>query len=198
MKQYPSIGKSFPEGKFAYAFNKEDGSNLRFEWSKKRDWFKFGTRKRMFDESDPVFGNAINLFINKYGNSLVKIINDNYKVESFIAYAEFLGPNSFAGHHDPNDVKDVILFDVNLHKKGFISPKEFVKLFSEIHIPRLIFSGFLTKEFYQDVKNNKFNTPEGVICKGSEGKESWMCKIKTNEYLDKLKTKFSSDWEKYC
>lgn len=59
MKQYPSInssnGQSFKEF-VADVFDKLDGSNLRFEWSKKQGWYKFGTRHRLFDNTDPVFG----------------------------------------------------------------------------------------------------------------------------------------------
>lgn len=65
MKTYPSIprstGQSFQEYD-AYVFDKLDGSNLRFEWSRKKGWVKYGTRRRLFDTTDPVFGEAITLF----------------------------------------------------------------------------------------------------------------------------------------
>jgi hypothetical protein len=42
--------------------------------------------------------------------------------DSCIAYAEFFGPHTFAGKHDPeflgvesNDPKELVLFDVNIH-----------------------------------------------------------------------------------
>lgn len=55
----------------------------------------------------------------------------------------------------------------------------------------------------QDVRDNKFNLNEGVICKGHLTKgnffgKMWMCKIKTQAYLDKLKNRFGDDWEKYA
>ena len=44
MKSYPSIPKfSFGDIKL-HTFDKLDGSNLRFEWTKKKGWYKFGTR----------------------------------------------------------------------------------------------------------------------------------------------------------
>ena len=45
-----------------------------------------------------------------------------------------------------------------------------------------------------DVRNNKFNLREGVVSKGvykSKGKDVvWSSKIKTNEWLQKVKIKF--------
>ena len=46
MKQYPKIDYH-DQGRFnenCVAFLKIDGSNLRFEWSKKREFYKFGTK----------------------------------------------------------------------------------------------------------------------------------------------------------
>ncbi len=44
MKEYPtipqSIGTAFRELPNVYVFDKLDGSNLRFEWSKKKSWYK--------------------------------------------------------------------------------------------------------------------------------------------------------------
>jgi hypothetical protein len=63
LKEYPaipqSIGTAFRELPNAYVFDKVDGSNLRFEWSKKKGWHKFGTLSRLFDQSDWQFGRAI-------------------------------------------------------------------------------------------------------------------------------------------
>ena len=72
MKTYPSIdGLAKAPHKPCYTFVKYDGSNLRFEWSKKRGWYKFGTRKTMIDQNTPVFGSAIPMFLEKYGDGLV-------------------------------------------------------------------------------------------------------------------------------
>lgn len=45
MITYPSLDYYFdyPEI-YIYAFDKLDGSNIRFEWSRKRGFYKFGTR----------------------------------------------------------------------------------------------------------------------------------------------------------
>jgi hypothetical protein len=64
VKEYPSIQTGCVQRFRAHIFDKLDGSNLRFEWTKKRGWFKHGTRTRLFDETDPVFGGAIAMFDN--------------------------------------------------------------------------------------------------------------------------------------
>lgn len=198
MKTYPKIPHATLDGRNCIAFDKKDGSNLRFEYSRKTGWYKFGTRKRMFDRTDTTFGCAIDIFINKYGIKLEKIVKDNYKCDSFIAFGEFLGPNSFAGQHKQEDVKDVVLFDINVHKKGFIEPQRFVDLFKAVHIPDIIYQGPLTQEFFEKVRNDHYQLDEGVICKGGEKTHDiWMMKIKTLNYLEKLKTNFGQDWEQY-
>ena len=46
-----------------------------------------------------------------------------------IVYAEWFGAQSLAGMHKPWDHKrDIVLFDVNPHKKGFLGPKDFLDL----------------------------------------------------------------------
>lgn len=57
MKDYPSIpGSSKAPQLPCIAFKKYDGSNIRAEWSKKRGWYKFGTRTQLIDKTDLVFG----------------------------------------------------------------------------------------------------------------------------------------------
>ncbi len=198
MKSYDSIdyyGEYW--GLPIYAFDKLDGSNLRFEWSKKRGFYKFGTKKMMIDENHPDFGVGVKIFLEKYSESLSKIFTDKKEyrnVLSFVCFGEFLGTNSAFGKHNTDDTKDVILFDVSQYKRGFISPKEFIDNFSETGIPEVVYSGNLNKEFIQQVKNNDFNPglTEGVICKGvtrtKKGQEQlYYCKVKTNDWFDRLR-----------
>lgn len=193
MKTYPKIEYSKGYiGDTVWAFDKLDGSNIRYEWNKKRGWYKFGTRTQIISESDPNFGDAIPIFLEKYGDDLEKIFRRNYSnVESVVVFGEYLGENSFAGRHDPNDTKDIILFDVNLYKRGFITPKEFMNNFGHLHIPELIYKGIFDVDLINSIKNNEFDLKEGVICKGvtkTKGDEIvWMTKIKTNDWLQKVK-----------
>lgn len=73
------------------AFDKLDGSNLRFEWSRKRGWYKFGTRNRMFDETDKDFGSAIEIFLETFGESLDRIARLEYNGAPLVAFCEFFG-----------------------------------------------------------------------------------------------------------
>src|SRR5208337_411515 len=102
MKQYPEIAGSAkaPLGKQCIAFVKYDGSNLRWEWSPKRGWYKFGTRTQMFDASDPLFGQAIPIFLNTMGDEIARRCKEIERgVQSAIVFTEFLGPSTFAGRH---------------------------------------------------------------------------------------------------
>lgn len=179
------------------AFDKLDGSNLRFEMSQKRGFYKFGTKKTMIDTNSEPFGFAIDLFLSKYNEDLLKIFKEKeYRnVQSFVCFAELVGRRSEFGQHDfENDTFDIILFDVHQYKRGLIPPREFVRNFGHLHIPQIIYDGNLNKEFINDVKNNIFGLSEGVICKGETktkkgNPQLHYCKIKTNDWLDKLKNK---------
>jgi hypothetical protein len=199
MKQYDHIdyyGKRLM-GEVVYAFDKLDGSNLRFEWSKKRGWYKFGTRKMMIDHNHPDFGASIPIFLNKYGDELDLIFrkNKNYRnVQNIIVFCEWYGPNSFAGHHfDTLDKMNLVLFDVNPMTKGFVGPKEFIQDFGHLDTSKLIYHGNLNMDFINSVKRNDFNLMEGVVCKAKDpGKthQVWMVKVKTDSWLDRLKNKY--------
>jgi hypothetical protein len=204
MKEYPSIPKALQEflGKDCIAFRKYDGTNIRAEWQKKKGWCKFATRGHLFDKTDKNFGNVVPLFEQIHAMPLEKIIRDNYpKAESAIVFMEYLGPHSFAGLHDPgvlqvdhNDPKELVLFDVNIHKRGFVSPLDFVSKFSHIRSAEVVYEGRLTETFIKDVRDKQFDVDEGVVCKGGEGHKIWMCKIKTWDYLKRLQKFFGTSW----
>lgn len=197
MKTYPSIQHHDDDlyGRRVYAFDKLDGSNMRFEYSKKRGWYKFGTRGELIHDKTPIYGEGVTIFLEKYGDDLDRIFRKEYsKIDSIVVFGEFVGENSFAGKHFDDDAKDVILFDVNLYKKGFIEPTEFIDRFSSLHIPELIYDGIYDDEFVYDIKNSK-SLKEGVICKGvsktkRDGKVIWMSKIKTDDWLVRVREKF--------
>lgn len=195
MKQYPKIlhYNIGPFGEKCYAFYKHDGSNIRFEWGRKRGFYKFGSRSVMIDRNTPILGESINLFLNKYGDNLDRIFRSKYKsVQNFVVFAEFFGENSFAGQHIESDKKDIILFDVNQYKRGFLPPNEFVDNFGPLGIPKIVYQGTYDHLLVKGVKNNEFDLEEGVVCKGMvktkrEGNIVWMSKIKTNKWIKKVK-----------
>jgi hypothetical protein len=173
-------------GEMVISQNKIDGSSMRFECNRNRGFYKFGTRNVMIDERDENFGEGIGIFLNKYSDDLERIVFKKYpKVVSFVAFAEFFGPNSFAGQHLESDIKDVCLFDVSLKNIGMIDPYEFQTIFGNLDIPKVIYEGEYNMDFVNEVRENKFDLTEGVVVKG----EKLITKIKTNDWLKKVKLK---------
>jgi len=204
MKEYPTIpGVAKSPRDYCLAFYKYDGSNLRFEWSKKNGWNKFGTRHRLFDETDEVFAPAIEIFNRMIAPQIDPILKKEFReAQEFTAYCEFFGDESFSGQHKIDDkTKQLVLFDVNVHKRGFIEPRAFYKLFGGLDIAaKLVYEGDINEEFIQMVRTNTLpgvNLNEGVICKGGTKHDRWMTKIKTNQYLEKLKAVYADGWQEY-
>jgi len=199
MKQYDSIeyyGDYW--GSEIVAFDKLDGSNLRFEYSPKRGFYKFGTRKMMIDSKSTSFGFAIELFLKKYSEGFSRAFREKtYRnCLSAVCYAELVGTKSAFGQHDfQNDVFDIVLFDVDIYKKGFVPPKQFIQDFGHLGIPRIVYEGTLNREFVKSVRDNQFSLSEGVICKGKKamgrkGNERlFYCKIKTDDWFQRLRSR---------
>lgn len=187
-------------GKYIYAFDKLDGSNIRIEWDIKNSkksrftngFVKFGTRNRMILNTDDPFHEAVVIFKNKFSERLNEVFrkDEKYKFSRKITiYLEYFGENSFAGLHDEKDEKDLVLFDVFRFQKGFVQPKEFIEDFKDFDIPKLIYKGILSEEFINDIWLNKYNLKEGVIAKCFDNNKIEMYKIKTAEWLKKVKDK---------
>lgn len=195
MLQYPSIvgWRKAPIGKPCIAFNKYDGSNLRWEYSPKQGWNKFGTRRCMFDKNTPLYNQAIELFQDQMAKTIVDTVNDIHgrKVERITAFTEFFGPSSFAGFHEHDEQKQLKLFDVFVFKKGFVPPKQFVKHFGQHSwAAEVVYEGNMNMEFIEDVRSGKYPVYEGVICKG----EDWIAKVKTVEFLNRLRETHQNLW----
>lgn len=196
MKSYPSI-LSFKKAPHlpCLAFYKYDGSNIRAEWSKKRGWYKYGTRNVMIDARNPDFGEAITLFEKTMAEGLSKVFKDNKSLPSFdsaVVFMEYCGVSSFAGQHVKEEPKELILFDVNLNKRGFVLPREFVKAFGHLRSAEVVYEGNFGAEFISDVQEGKYKLGEGVVAKGSiAGKKEphnlWMAKVKTKAWLEELR-----------
>lgn len=195
MLQYPSIpgAAKSPIGKPCIAFYKYDGSNLRWEWQPKKGWCKFGTRTQLFDASTPLYSQTVPIFMDTIADELVYRIKQQEKgIQRIIAFTEFFGPSSFAGSHDENEPKELRLFDVFLLKKGFIKPRQFVKMFSDMQTTaNVMYDGNLTKEFIRAVKTGTFELDlfEGIVAKGDD----FMVKIKTDKYFERLRNTFKDD-----
>jgi hypothetical protein len=194
VKTYPSIprstGQDFQEFD-AYVFDKLDGSNLRWEWARKSGWYKHGTRSRLFDETDEVFGPAIPLFQKTLAEPLEKIARDE-RWERMIVFVEFWGPRSLGGLHEPSDEKRLTLFDVNPHKKGILGPQSFLKMFGHLDIPYFLGTTKWTRGFVEQVRRGEIPniTDEGVVGKAGEGHKLIMAKAKTQAWIDKILARY--------
>jgi len=195
MKQYLEIqGPNKAPREHCIAFDKKDGSNIRAEWTRKRGWDKFGSRKVLIDSTHPL-GDAIDIFLNTYADELEKIFKKDKlfrNSQNVTVFGEYFGPNSFAGWHDPDDDKEIVMFDVSIHKKGMMPPRDFVKMFSHLKIPQIVYEGNFNESFIQDVKNGEYPVVEGVVAKGNfpHGRPPhnlWMAKIKTRTWIERLK-----------
>lgn len=206
MLQYPEIPGSSkaPLGKPCIAFYKYDGSNLRFEWTPKRGWYKFGSRTQLINQTDPILGPAIPYFLKTgMGSCINHIVNGIERgVQRVIAFAEWYGPNSFAGVHDPKDIKqgrmELKLIDISLYKQGFMRPRDFVRYFvNDIRMtpwaPQVIYDGNLNQSFIDDVRKGVYPVWEGVVAKG----DGWMVKIKTDAYFKKLNEVYGTAYRLY-
>lgn len=195
MKHYPEIQSTVIPDLEVYVFEKLDGSNIRAEWSPKRGFYKFGTRKRLFGEDDPMFGEAISL-IKEKEKHLVGVFKQ-LGFESAVAYFEFLGEGSFAGFH-LKEPHRVVLIDVEGFKQGFVAPSQFVGLFSDLtDTAKLIHYGKITPVIEEQIRAGRFPGAsfEGVVCKASPEKK-WSLpvtfKVKNQAWIEAVKAKHGS------
>ena len=200
MQQYPSIVGSAkaPLGKPCIAFYKYDGSNLRWEWSPKKGWNKFGTRTQLFDASEPTYAPAIEIFMKGLGDEIVRRTKDQHRgIERITAFTEYFGPTSFAGQHTPGEVMELRLIDVFLFKKAFVRPRDFVKWYGDMpQAAQVVYDGNLNQKFIDDVrKGGVYDLWEGVVAKGDD----FSVKIKTDAYFKRLNevygTEYRNHWE---
>lgn len=197
MKQYPSIpgsrSRKLPLGENCVGFYKYDGSNLRWEWNRKKGFYKHGTRHRLFGADEAPYNQAIDFFKSYMAKTIEDRIVQTYSgITDFIIFTEFFGENSFAGSHILNEPKQLKLFDVWIPKKGLIPPKDFISLFTGTSwTAKPIYYGIFHEELILDVRNGLHldakpgSIHEGMVIKGIDG--SWMAKIKTDALSTKAK-----------
>lgn len=188
MKQYPEIQCRAVKGQAVYVFDKLDGSNIRAEWTRKRGFWKFGTRTRLLDRGDRPLGEAIDLFMMEQANELGRRFKEE-RWEEATAFMEFWGKNSFAGTHEDEE-HFVDLIDVSVHKRGLLLPKDYLELTEGLVRARLLYHGNANEPFVESVKNGTLEgmTFEGVVCKGPYVTPGMplMFKVKNQAWFDKL------------
>lgn len=198
MKDYPSIPRITSKLELPmFAFDKLDGSNIRIEWTSKRGWYKFGTRTRLLNTADPVFGSVPTLLEDTIGHELEKALK-MARYDRAMCFFEFHGPSSFAGVHNLNEQHRLTLIDVAPYNKGILEPDLFLDQFGHLDIPRVLYNGVIDENFIDSVWNSTLQgmTFEGVVCKSKNNKKTKMpimCKLKSKAWLDKLRTYCNDD-----
>lgn len=199
MLEYPSIKKDIIDVPI-YAFDKLDGSNIRVEWSRKNGFTKFGSRRRLISKDEKPLGDSISIFEETMADLLIQPLK-KMRVERATLFMEFYGENSFAGFHE-EEQHTLTLFDVSIHKKGFMLPKEFMKAFGDV-VPTapLLYYGKPNQYFVEEVKSGTLDnmTFEGVVCKSQEliRNQQVRFKVKNQAWLDKLKRDCGDDEEMF-
>ena len=185
-------------------FDKLDGTNIHFVFNPQEGWTHFGTRRERF----PYTSDGIKEFQSIHyeltevpfvfkGMELGQHLKLNYSdSKEIIVFFEFLGPESFAGNHQAEDKKELILIDVLLDGK-FLPPEDFVKSFASFDIPRVLWQGKYSGQVVEDIRQGKYQVAEGAILKGTYHNEVYQAKVKTNRYMELLKKKFQDRWEDY-
>lgn len=209
MEEYRSIiNSSKAPRKSMIAFDKIDGSNVRARYTPKNGFCMFGNRTSLLDE-DTVhitkdgrkwyWGQVVTEF-KKLEQPLTKLFRSKEfrDFKEITVFGEFHGENSAYGDHDWNEPHKVTVFDVLVgdRERKLIPPREFVKIIgNEVEIPRVVFEGNLTDQFISDVRDGLYGVDEGVICKGTEKTGAffghiWQCKIKTQDYYNRIYARF--------
>lgn len=195
MKSYPSIPTKLRADVPIYAFDKLDGSQIRAEWTAKKGFVQFGSRKRSLEPSHPWLGEAIQLVRDKYEADVGHVLGER-KIREALLFLEFFGPGSFAGQHvaEPHDV---VLLDVAVFGRGLVPPGEFLQMFGHLDTARLVYQGQVTREFVTAVRAGTLPgvTSEGVVCKGAEHErhKPVMFKVKAQAWLDRLRDLCAGD-----
>lgn len=195
VKTYPSLSYGTDSHLPIYAFDKLDGSNIRAEWSSKKGWYKLGTRHRLLDASDPLFGKVPDLLAKGLGDPIARALREA-GYDRAMCFFEFWGQKSFAGMHDLTDpTLKLTLIDVAPFAQGILMPDKFIELFGHLDAAKLLYRGRITPEFIERVRAGTLEgmTFEGVVCKAINDKKTKMpvmFKQKSRAWLDKL--------HKYC
>lgn len=198
MKAYPSITTKIDFSKSYHLFDKLDGSNIRAEWSPKQGFYKFGSRTQLLTPDQTVLYPSIERFKEVYGDALSSRFS-KARFERSVCFFEWFGPNSFAGSHpDPHSEMKPVLIDIDVYKKGIMPPEKFIDFTSGLEIPPLLHVGRVSEEMFQSVRTGELEgmTFEGVVGKGDFSQREGgpiMFKIKSNAWLDKLKTICNGD-----
>ncbi len=196
MKRYPAIPRTIKGRKRAHSvhlFDKIDGSNLRFEWSRERGWHRFGSRHRLLDASHPILGEAMALFEMTLAEPVERTAREQ-GWPALVAFAEFHGPGSLAGQHDPAAAKRLTLFDVAPYRYGFVGPERFLELFGDLDTPAYLGQRMWDDDLVATVRRGELAgvTFEGVVGKAGERHRRIAVKAKTQAWVDAVIARYGA------
>ena len=197
MKTYPSIKRYRADrhlGFQGHTFAKLDGSNLRFEWEKKRGWFRFGSRRRVINQEHETFGIAWSVFLESYADHFEKLAAEK-KWSGITVYCEFLGKNSFAGEHESEDVKFLTPIDVAIYKRGIMETDTFIKQFNDKFDLHYLGEKTWDQVFVGQVENSSLPGMafEGVIGKNGKGHHRLAIKLKSKAWIEKVIQRYGEE-----
>ena len=165
------------------------------EWTKKRGFSKFGTRKRLLGSDQGILARAEG--IANAQEKVFRSVFELHKIEKVICFFEFWGPNSFAGNHLASDTHKLTLIDVDVYRQGMVAPSKFLEMFdaSPIDIPDFLHYGPIDEEFRQSVRKSELPgvTHEGVVCKAYNKRKRnvEMFKIKSESWIAAVKAQYA-------
>lgn len=198
MKQYPLIPAGVIADVPVHVFPKYDGSNVRAEWTRKKGWHLFGSRRRMLAPDTLLGDRARPLMLDTYGDDLARLFRAR-RWERAVAFFEFFGPRSFAGAHEEDDAQEVMLLDVAVHRKGLLEPDALRQLCAGLKLPPLLHHGPLSAAMVQQIRGGTFpgQTLEGVVAKGAYKTPGrpLSFKVKSAAWLAALRERCSSEEE---
>jgi hypothetical protein len=190
MKAYPSIPRQ-PKGKQGdrrmHLFDKLDGSNLRFEWSRRDGWFRWGSRHQVIDETHPSLGGGFALFRERLAEPIERVARTE-RWDALVAFAELFGPGSLGGQHVAEEPKHLVLFDVAPYRRGMIGPARFLELFGTLDVPAYLGELVWNDELVARVRRGELPgvTFEGIVGKAGDGHSLVMAKAKTDAWVRRI------------
>jgi hypothetical protein len=170
-----------------HIFDKLDGSNLRFEWSRRDGWFRWGSRHQVIEETHPILGGGFALFRERLAEPIERVAHTE-RWDALVAFAEFFGPGSLGGRHVADEPKRLALFDVAPYRRGLIGPARFLELFGTLDVPACLGELTWNDELVARVRRGELPgvTFEGIVGKAGDGHSLVMAKAKTEAWVRRI------------
>jgi len=202
MKQYPSIDGPPRFGAPCYVYPKYDGSNIRAEWTRKKGFDKFGSRKVLLGADNGQLGGAIALIQARADEFAAAFRSKPFaKIEKATCFFEYWGDLSFAGLHDPADkTMRASLIDVDVYKKGQMDPRDFNDFALMIEGASPVLESRFNQPMADLVRRGEFTgqTFEGVVCKlppERPWQPPYMFKLKSEAWVARVKARYGDKAE---